>query len=147
VDSATSGKDLNGLLEKIMVVNRICNNFITNYQLAFIHYSIDVTDIYWETEYDYCMERSTQVQSALDRMLYALADSPLRDKLEDEKYFGPGYFDDYDGETGRAFVVDKPITRERVDVFRPKRRRAAAQNVQKARKKRRNEQFLQLLQR
>jgi hypothetical protein len=84
VDSATSGKDLNGLLEKIMAVNRICNNFITNYQLAFIHYSIDVTDIYWETEYDYCMERSTQVQSALDRMLYALADSPLRDKLEDD---------------------------------------------------------------
>ncbi|MBQ7029617.1 MAG: hypothetical protein IJO06_03800 [Thermoguttaceae bacterium] len=54
-------------------------------------------------------------------------------------------FDDFDGESGRAFVVDKPITRERVDVFPTGR--AAAQNEQKARKKRRNEQFLQLLQR
>jgi hypothetical protein len=55
--------------------------------------------------------------------------------------------DDFDGGGGRAFAVDKPITRERVDVSSPKKGGALAPNVQKARKKRRNEQFLQLLQR
>jgi hypothetical protein len=50
---------------------------------------------------------------------------------------------------GERFAVDKPITRERVggSLRFVENGAASTQNEQTARKKRRNEQFLQLLQR
>ena len=98
VDSA-AGKDLDQLVGHINTFNSICNNYSTNYYLAYIHYCIDMTDSYWKTEYDYCVDQSTTVQAAVDELMYALADSPLRSELEGEDYFGPDYFEDYDGES------------------------------------------------
>jgi hypothetical protein len=96
---SAKGKDLNRLVGHINTLNSICNNFQTSYFLAYIHYSIDMTDNYWATEYNFCSQLNPRVQATVDELMYALAASPLREKLEDEAYFGPGYFDDYDGES------------------------------------------------
>ena len=99
LESAQRGNNLNELLECIYTLNAICSSYQTNYRLAYIHYSMDLTDTYWETEYNYCAQQSTAVQAAVDELMYALADCALRSELEAEDYFGAGYFDDYDGES------------------------------------------------
>lgn len=99
LESAAAGDDFDELIGYVMTINSIYGDFYTNYLLAYIHYSIDLTDIYWEKEYNYCVEESTALDAAMDQLLYALADCPFREKLEHEDYFGEGYFDDYDGES------------------------------------------------
>ena len=96
---SAKGKDINKLVGHINTLNAICNTFQTSYYLSYIHYSIDMTDSYWETEYNFCSQIIPRMQATIDELLYALAASPLREELEDEAYFGPGYFDDYDGES------------------------------------------------
>ena len=73
--------------------------FYTNYFLADLRYSADLTDFYWEKEYNYCAEQAPVADAALDELYYTLADSPLRAELESEEYFGAGYFDYYEGES------------------------------------------------
>ena len=73
--------------------------FYTNYLLADIRYSSDLTDIYWEQEYNYCAAQASVADAGLDTLYRALAKSPLRSKLESEEYFGAGYFDYYEGES------------------------------------------------
>ena len=97
--SSAQGKNLDKLVGHINTLNSITSSFQTSYYLAYIHYSIDMTDPYWAQEYSFCSQLSTRVQASVDELMYALADSPLREKLEDEAYFGPGYFDDYDGDS------------------------------------------------
>lgn len=72
--------------------------FFTNYYLADIRYCGDLTDIYWEKEYNYCADNSPAVEAMLEELYYALAKSPLRGELEAEEYFGEGFFDSYEGE-------------------------------------------------
>ena len=73
--------------------------FYTNYLLSDIRYCSDLTDIYWEQEYNYCAEQSATVDAGLDKLYRTLAKSPLRAELESEEYFGAGYFDYYEGES------------------------------------------------
>ncbi len=75
------------------------HSFYTNYALADIGYCKDMTDLYWEEEYAWCMENTTQVDLLLDQMLRALAASTYREELESEAYFGAGFFDSYLGES------------------------------------------------
>lgn len=96
---SAQGSDLDKLVGHINTINSLCNSFQTSFYLAYIHYSIDMTDPYWASEYDFCSGISTQVQASVDELMYALAASPLRKELEGEEYFGAGYFDDYDGES------------------------------------------------
>lgn len=77
----------------------VYDSFYTNLQLAFIAYSRDLTDIYWEGEYTYCNSYAATADAGLDRLYRSLAQSPLRDKLESDDYFGAGYFDSYEGES------------------------------------------------
>jgi len=72
--------------------------FYTFYALADIRYSADLTDPYWEEEYTFCMDAYPRVDAALEDIYYALAASPLREKLESDILFGQGFFDSYDGE-------------------------------------------------
>lgn len=74
-------------------------DFSTENTLAEIKYYTDMTDTYWTEEHDYCLDNSSQVSAAMDQLLYALADSPHREMLETEEYFGEGFFDDYEGES------------------------------------------------
>ncbi len=80
--------------------------FYTNYCLANIYYSTDLTDIYWTDEYNFCLEQSAQVDAGVDQLMYALADSEHRETLESDEYYGEGYFDGYEGES----IYDETFT-------------------------------------
>ena len=97
--SGAKGKNFDKLISQINTFNSICSRFQTNYYLAYIHYSIDTTDAYWTEEYNYCSRLNPTIQASVDELMYALADSPMREKLETDEFFGPGYFDRYDGES------------------------------------------------
>ena len=96
---AEEGEDLEELKETILAFFGAYSGFSTNYALADIHYSHDMSDIYWTEEYNYCLEMSTEVDAGLDQLYYTLADSVFREKLEREDFFGEGFFDDYEGES------------------------------------------------
>jgi len=77
----------------------VYDDFYTNYNLADVRYSRDLTDVYWEAEQSFCMENAAEVDAGLEELYYALAESPVREHLEGEDYFGPGYFDAYEGDS------------------------------------------------
>ncbi len=87
------------LMEQVELCYELYCIFDTNYSLSMIYNSKDVTDDYWYNEYSYCMEVEPQFSANWDELLYALADCPLKDKLEADDFFGEGFFDDYQGES------------------------------------------------
>ncbi len=99
LSAVEAGETVEAVMEKVFAFYEDYHTFYTNYALANIFYSKDLTDTYWEEEYNYCLENGTQVDAVLDRLLYALADCSLRRELEAEEYFGTGFFDDYQGES------------------------------------------------
>ena len=96
---AATETDVNALLEELYAFYDLYDSFSTAYSLALIHYYQDLTDSYWEAEYNFCMEHAAEADAALDKLYRALAKSPLRDTLETAEYFGQDYFDYYDGES------------------------------------------------
>lgn len=96
---ALESDNLNRVVEAIYAYYDQYDWFYTNYALANIRYSGNLTDLYWEQEYNYCAEHTAEVDAGLDRLYHALADSPVRKKLEGPDYFGKGFFDDYEGES------------------------------------------------
>ena len=87
------------LMDSVYLFYESYYDFYTNYMLADICYCKDMTDIYWEQEYNWSLEAGAEVDAALDQMLYALADSPRKEELESDEYFGPGFFDGFEGES------------------------------------------------
>ncbi len=87
------------VMESVFALYDLYYGFATNYNLAQIHYFMDMSDTYWEKEYNWCMEKSSEVSARLDRLLYALADCGLREELERDDYFGEGFFDAYQGDS------------------------------------------------
>lgn len=96
---AQSGDNKDALMEQVWKVYNFYNTFYTQYNLAGIHYFRDMTDIYWEDEYNYCAQNAANVEAMLEEMFYALADSPLKEELEQDVAFGEGFFDGYSGES------------------------------------------------
>ena len=82
------------LMDKVFDLYGTYYLFHTNYKLANIYYYKDLTDIYWEKEYTFCLENVSEVDAGMDQLLYALAKSELKPKLEAEEYFGAGFFDE-----------------------------------------------------
>lgn len=78
--------------------SELYNDFCTNYFLANIYYSKDLTDEYWTEEYNFCMAATADVEADVEELLYAIAPSAHREKLETDEYYGEDFFDDYDGE-------------------------------------------------
>jgi len=95
---AETETDVEKLMEHVWTCFEHYHDFYTNYALSNIRYCQDMTDIYWEKEYNYCLERTAEVDAEINRLMYALAASPLREALETDEYFGAGYFDAYTGE-------------------------------------------------
>ena len=87
-------------------------DFYTSYALAMIHYSKDLTDSYWEAENAFCTEHTAEVDAGLDRLYRVLAKSSLREELEGEDFFGPGFFEDYQGESIYDDTFNAMLTRE-----------------------------------
>lgn len=96
---ALENRNIDQVLDAVYAYYDQYDWFYTNYALANIRYSKDLTDIYWEQEYSYCAEHTAEVDAGLDRLYHALAESPIREKLESDEYFGPGFFDAYEGES------------------------------------------------
>lgn len=96
---ASEETDLDTVVDQIWVFYDAYDRFYTDLTLADIHYSGDLTDAYWEAEYNYCMDHSAEADASLDTFYRALAKSPLRSTLEGDDYFGYGFFDSYDGES------------------------------------------------
>lgn len=83
----------------LMEYSLLFHEFSTNYALANIYYCKDMTDLYWSEEYNICLEMTAEAEAGLDQLMYALAGSEHREKLETDEYYGEGYFDDYEGES------------------------------------------------
>lgn len=96
---AESGTDKDALMEQVWKVYNFYNTFYTQYNLATIHYFKDMTNADWEAEYNYCAYNAASVDAMLEEMFYALADSPLKEQLEQDEAFGEGFFDGYTGES------------------------------------------------
>ncbi len=93
---AAQGTKVRDILDAIYRFYDEYDAFYTNYALASIYNSRDLTDIYWEEENAWCMENISAADAALEDLYCALAASPAREKLEDDVYFGAGYFDSYE---------------------------------------------------
>ena len=97
-NTVRSDTSLDTVLSAIYDYYDAYDRFYTNYNLAYIAYNRDVTDEYWQAEYEYCAGNSATVDAGLEKLYMALADSPIRSKLESDAYFGLGYFDAYEDE-------------------------------------------------
>lgn len=98
-DLAKTSTDVEEVVDGILKVYDAYDAFYTNYHLANIRYNTNLTDNYWAEEYEYCSEQAAKVDAALDSLFYTLAESPCREELESEEYYGEGYFDQYEGES------------------------------------------------
>ena len=99
VELAQAGENFKALEDTIWDLYDEYYNFATQEALADIHYSQDLTDIYWEEEYNWCLDAATEVDAAMDQLFFVLAASPFRQELEREDLFGAGFFDAYMGES------------------------------------------------
>ena len=95
---AAKGSDMDRITRTVNDFYDLYDEFYTNYSLSDLHYCHDLTDGYWEEEYNFCVENSSWVDAALEELYYALAKSPCLEELESEDNFGPGFFDSYQGE-------------------------------------------------
>ncbi len=99
LDAAPTATDAEALMEEVYAFYDLYYDFYTNYSLANIHNSQDLTDDYWGEEYNFCLEQTTTVDAGLDELLYTLAACPVKEGLESEDHFGAHFFDDYQGES------------------------------------------------
>ena len=99
MDGAKTDTDVDELMEKVYAFYEAYYSYVTNYSLANIHYYLDMSDTYWQNEYTFCTENSSQIDAGLDNLFYALAKSSLKEQLEADEFFGDGFFDDYSGES------------------------------------------------
>lgn len=93
--SATSAESL------ISAVNDFFNcydSFFTNSALANIYYNLDLSNAYWQEEYNFCAETEPAFYAALEELYQALARSPFRKELEQDEYFGADFFVPYETE-------------------------------------------------
>ncbi len=96
---AAEQKDIDKLVDSIYSFYKVYDDFSTNYALANIYYSKDLTDSQWETEYNFCLENAAAADAGLDSLYRALAKSPIREQLEADDYFGADFFDTWEGES------------------------------------------------
>lgn len=96
---AETSRDVDEIMDAVYDFYEIYDSYITNYNLSNIRYSADLTDSYWEEEYNFCAENSATVDAGLEQLYCTLAKSPLREQLEGDDYFGEGFFLAYEEQT------------------------------------------------
>ena len=74
------------------------DSFYTNLNLADIYYCLDLRDSQWAEEYNYCIGLVGEVDAKLEALYEMLAASQYRQELEEDYYFGTGFFEAYTGE-------------------------------------------------
>lgn len=69
--------------------------FDTMHSISYIRYSLDLSNSYYDEEYNRCEELSPLISQAQEKCYVAMSESPLRSDLEEE-YFGEDFFLFYD---------------------------------------------------
>ena len=98
IQSAEGEDSLEILTDKILEFENLNSDYITNYHLSNIRYSGDLTDTYWEGEYNFCLENAAKLEQIQEQVYRALARCPYRDDLESDTLYGEDFFLDYDGD-------------------------------------------------
>ena len=98
LQAVAAGKDINTVMDAVYDFYSHYDAFSTNQSLAYLHYNLDLGSAYWEKEYHFCAENSPRADAAIEKLFHGLAISSLRQELESEKYFGPGFFEGYEEE-------------------------------------------------
>lgn len=96
-EQSKTARNVNAITESMNDFSTRYSDFATQYMLAYIHYCQDMTDKYWEKEYHFCEENTAAVEAARDQLMHALADSSLREELEEA--MGEGWYEDYEGDS------------------------------------------------
>lgn len=92
---AADGTDTAAALDAIFAYYDYYDEFDTNASYAFIRYCQDLTDSYWQEENRFCTDGLVQLETSLDTLYTHIAQSSLREALEEE-YFGEDFFAYYD---------------------------------------------------
>ncbi len=90
-----ANEDVNDIIDAFSEVFEDYLYFDTMSTYAYIRYTLDLNDSYYDTEYNWCEEQSPLISQAEEKCYIAMAKSPLREELE-ELYFEEGFFDFYD---------------------------------------------------
>ena len=96
---ARTSTDIDDVTDAIYEYYDLYDWYYTCVWLSDIGYSRDITSQEWEEEYTYCSSLIPHLDAGLEALYFALADSPIRDVLESDDYFGEGYFDYYEGDS------------------------------------------------
>lgn len=86
------------VMEKVYDFYDTYHEMGTNYNLAFINYCRDITDSYWDEAYTEAENLVLRADATMEELLRYLADSPFREELESDEYYGADFFASYDGE-------------------------------------------------
>ncbi len=97
-ETARTSTDIDAVEEAIWEVYDAYDAFSTAYSLADIHYQADLSDIYWQEESNFCSANLAAVDALLEELYMALAQSPLRQTLDGDDFFGPGFLEAYEGD-------------------------------------------------
>lgn len=100
-EAAQTQNNAEAILDSLFSYYDLYEECQTMYNLADIRHSLDLSDPYYKEEYATCSQLWSQVGENLDSVYRSLAQSPMKDELE-ELYFDEGYFDQYLDEDGQA---------------------------------------------
>lgn len=87
------------IMDKVNAYYDAYDQFGTMYCLAELRYSMNLTDEYYQAEYEYCSSQLSYVDSTLEDLYVELAKSPVVDELE-EDYFSEDFFAPYQAPEG-----------------------------------------------
>lgn len=99
-------KDVEDIVSAYEAVFEEHTYFDTMNSLAYIRYSLDLSDSYYDEEYNWCEEQSPLLNQAQEKCFVAMSESPLRSALE-EAYFEEGFFEFYD--ENRIYSKDEVV--------------------------------------
>lgn len=98
IDAVTAmladGAEKDDVLNALVDVEDAYYDFSTMNSVAYIAYCKDLSDSYYEDEYNYLEKENATIQAAMERFYVAAAASDYKDYLE-ENYYGAGYLDFY----------------------------------------------------
>ncbi len=101
-----NGATTEEILEVYIPIDDACYFFSTMNSYAYIRYTLDLNDTYYDEEYNWCEEQMPLIAQAEEKCFIAMADSAERETLEKE-HFGEDFFDFYD--ENRIYSNDRVV--------------------------------------
>lgn len=114
---AATSRSADQMLDQTWEIYAAYDTFYTMKNLADIRYSLDLSDPFYQEEFNYCSVQSAVVDEGLDTYYRALAKSPIVKELEDS-YFDEGFFDGYGEDTPTVWneAFSKSLEEESTDI-------------------------------